>query len=104
VKYLLTSAGIKNASIQDALIDLLGKPIDDETAIQVVDGTVEVVSEGHWKLFAPEDARAARRGGAGNVALTRASGAVRWRVLCAAGRRMRSPHTCAILSARGCAH
>jgi dipeptidase E len=27
--------------------------IDDETAIQVIDGTVEVVSEGHWKLFAP---------------------------------------------------
>ena len=25
--------------------------IDDQTAIQVVDGTVEVVSEGHWKLF-----------------------------------------------------
>jgi dipeptidase E len=25
--------------------------IDDETAIQVVDGTVEVVSEGHWKRF-----------------------------------------------------
>ena len=25
--------------------------IDDETAIQVVDGTVEVVSEGHWKHF-----------------------------------------------------
>lgn len=25
--------------------------IDDETAIQVVDGTVEVISEGHWKLF-----------------------------------------------------
>ena len=25
--------------------------IDDETAITVVDGTVEVVSEGHWKLF-----------------------------------------------------
>ena len=29
--------------------------IDDETAIKVVDGTVEVVSEGHWKLFAPGD-------------------------------------------------
>jgi dipeptidase E len=32
----------------------LGGPayaIDDETAITVVDGTVEVVSEGHWKLF-----------------------------------------------------
>ena len=27
--------------------------IDDETAIKVVDGTVGVVSEGHWKLFTP---------------------------------------------------
>jgi dipeptidase E len=27
--------------------------IDDETAIRVTDGTAEVVSEGHWKLFAP---------------------------------------------------
>jgi dipeptidase E len=27
--------------------------IDDQTAIQVTNGTVEVVSEGHWKLFAP---------------------------------------------------
>ncbi|MET0885240.1 MAG: Type 1 glutamine amidotransferase-like domain-containing protein [Mycetocola sp.] len=26
--------------------------IDDQTAIKVVDGTVEVVSEGHWKFFA----------------------------------------------------
>jgi dipeptidase E len=26
--------------------------IDDQTAIKVADGTVEVVSEGHWKLFA----------------------------------------------------
>jgi dipeptidase E len=25
--------------------------IDDETAIKVVDGGVEVISEGHWKLF-----------------------------------------------------
>jgi dipeptidase E len=25
--------------------------IDDETAVKVIDGTVEVVSEGHWKLF-----------------------------------------------------
>jgi hypothetical protein len=35
---------------------LLGGPayaIDDETAIQVTDGTVEVVSEGHWTLFTP---------------------------------------------------
>jgi dipeptidase E len=27
--------------------------IDDQTAIQVVDGTVEIISEGHWKLFTP---------------------------------------------------
>lgn len=26
--------------------------IDDETAIRVVDGTVDVISEGHWRLFA----------------------------------------------------
>ena len=25
--------------------------IDDETAIKVTDGVVEVVSEGHWRLF-----------------------------------------------------
>ena len=27
--------------------------IDDQTAIKVVDGEVEVVSEGHWKRFTP---------------------------------------------------
>jgi dipeptidase E len=27
--------------------------IDDQTAIKVSDGAVEVVSEGHWKLFTP---------------------------------------------------
>ncbi|MGC4045041.1 MAG: Type 1 glutamine amidotransferase-like domain-containing protein [Armatimonas sp.] len=27
--------------------------IDDETAIKVVDGNVEVISEGHWKQFNP---------------------------------------------------
>ena len=27
--------------------------IDDQTAIKVIDGTVEVVSEGHWKRFTP---------------------------------------------------
>jgi dipeptidase E len=27
--------------------------IDDETAIRVTDGTVDVVSEGHWRLFSP---------------------------------------------------
>ena len=28
--------------------------IDDQTAIKVIDGVVEVVSEGHWKRFTPE--------------------------------------------------
>lgn len=27
--------------------------MDDETAIKVVDGTVEVISEGHWQQFTP---------------------------------------------------
>ena len=30
-----------------------GYAIDDQTAIKVTDGTVEVISEGHWKLFTP---------------------------------------------------
>jgi len=25
--------------------------IDDQAVIKVIDGTIEVVSEGHWKLF-----------------------------------------------------
>jgi dipeptidase E len=33
--------------------------IDDQTAIKVADGAIEVVSEGNWKLFAP--GREARR-------------------------------------------
>ena len=35
--------------------------VDDETAFKVVDGTVEVVSEGHWKLLNSE-ARASASG------------------------------------------
>jgi dipeptidase E len=35
MKLLLTSAGIKNASIQDALVGLLGKPIAESTALVV---------------------------------------------------------------------
>jgi dipeptidase E len=33
VKLLLTSAGVTNASIRNALVDLLGKPIADSTAL-----------------------------------------------------------------------
>jgi dipeptidase E len=40
----------------DAWASGLGVPayaIDDETAIQVTDGAVEIISEGHWKQFTP---------------------------------------------------
>ena len=33
MKFLLTSAGIRNKSIQDALVDLLGKPIAESSAL-----------------------------------------------------------------------
>jgi len=33
MRFLLTSAGIKNASIHDALVDLLGKPIAESSAL-----------------------------------------------------------------------
>jgi dipeptidase E len=33
MNYLLTSAGITNASIHDALVDLLGKPIAESSAL-----------------------------------------------------------------------
>ena len=36
-----------------AKVSAPGYAIDDQTAIKVTDGTVEVVSEGHWKLFTP---------------------------------------------------
>jgi dipeptidase E len=37
-----------------AKMSVPGYAIDDQTAIKVTDGAVEVVSEGHWKLFTPE--------------------------------------------------
>ena len=33
MKYLLTSAGVKNASMHNALVDLLGKPIAESSAL-----------------------------------------------------------------------
>ena len=42
MRLLLTSAGIKNTSIGDALIDLLGKPISESTAL-VVPTAAEVI-------------------------------------------------------------
>jgi dipeptidase E len=44
---------LANAEKWAARVPVPGYAIDDQTAIKVTDGTVEVVSEGHWKLFAP---------------------------------------------------
>jgi len=41
------------AEIWAAKLQVPGYAIDDETAIKVTDGKVEVISEGHWKLFTP---------------------------------------------------
>jgi dipeptidase E len=42
-----------NAERWAAKLPVPGYAIDDQTAIKVVAGGVEVVSEGHWKLFSP---------------------------------------------------
>jgi dipeptidase E len=42
-----------NAEKWAASVPVPGYAIDDQTAIKVTDGPVEVVSEGHWKLFTP---------------------------------------------------
>jgi dipeptidase E len=46
-------ASLANAERWAARIPAPTYAIDDETAIRVVEGTVEVVSEGQWKLFQP---------------------------------------------------
>jgi len=44
---------LANAELWAAGLGVPAYAVDDETAIQVTDGTVEVVSEGHWKLLSP---------------------------------------------------
>ena len=46
-------ASLANAEKWAARIPAPTYAIDDETAIRVVDGAAQVVSEGHWKLFQP---------------------------------------------------
>ena len=38
MRFLLTSAGIKNTSIHNALVDLLGKPIGESSALCIPTG------------------------------------------------------------------
>jgi dipeptidase E len=49
----LPDNSMANAEKWAAKLPVPGYAIDDQTAIKVVDGTVEVVSEGHWKRFVP---------------------------------------------------
>jgi dipeptidase E len=49
----LPDNSMANAEKCAAKLPVPGYAIDDQTAIKVTDGSVEVVSEGHWKLFTP---------------------------------------------------
>jgi dipeptidase E len=49
----LPDNSMANAEEWAAKLPVPGYAIDDQTAIKVTNGTVEVVSEGHWKLFTP---------------------------------------------------
>jgi dipeptidase E len=49
----LPDNSMANAEKWAASVPVPGYAIDDQTAIKVTDGDVEVVSEGHWKLFTP---------------------------------------------------
>ncbi|GHO57861.1 hypothetical protein KSB_63360 [Ktedonobacter robiniae] len=46
-------ASLANAEKWAARLPMPTYAIDDQTAIKVIDGVVEVVSEGHWKRFTP---------------------------------------------------
>ncbi len=54
MKLLLTSAGIRNASIHDALVELLGKPIADSSALCIptaLYGHPQGSPEGVWRFI-----------------------------------------------------
>jgi dipeptidase E len=44
-------ASLANAEKWAAMLQVPTYAIDDQTAIKAVDGGVEVVSEGNWRLF-----------------------------------------------------
>jgi len=48
---MLPQNTIADAERWAAKMPISSYAIDDDTAFKVVDGTVEVISEGHWKLF-----------------------------------------------------
>ncbi len=48
MKYLLTSAGIKNDSIHNALVELLGKPIAEASALCIPTGKLRLARRNPW--------------------------------------------------------
>jgi dipeptidase E len=50
---MLPDNSMANAERWAASVPVPGYAIDDQTAIKVAGGAIEVVSEGHWKLFGP---------------------------------------------------
>ena len=64
MKLLLTSAGIKNPSIHDALVDLLGKPIAESNALCIPTAASELLRHSgrtmavHQRTVRPTDGRA----------------------------------------------
>lgn len=46
-------ASLANAEKWAARLPVSTYAIDDQTAVQVIDGRVQVISEGHWKRFEP---------------------------------------------------
>ena len=60
MRFLLTSAGIKNPSINDALVDLLGKPIAESDALCIPTasyGHPMVTPERPWRFISGRDPR-----------------------------------------------
>ena len=60
MKLLLTSAGIKNASIHDALVDLLGKPIAESSALCIPTagyGSPYGSPQGAWRFISGQSAQ-----------------------------------------------
>ena len=59
MRFLLTSAGIKNTSIHDALVDLLGKPIAESDALCIPTAMyANPDGAGHaWRFISGREAR-----------------------------------------------
>ena len=60
MRLLLTSAGIKNPSIHDALVDLLGKPIADSKALCIPTasyGHPQVSPDAAWRFISGREPR-----------------------------------------------